>query len=1543
MALSEEQLKRLSSDLYDPREAEKKRRRRIEATAKARMQADIGKAQAGFAGDIEAITSSFKKIFKRGTYEKIGEKANEFFYPKRGYSDEELDKYDVDFNELQSSYTNAFEKLKNGEPKEKVLSDLKEELKIEDSPFSSQLKAKTKWLGEIGVSLAELAGLGTEYVANKFDKNFSKEWEEVAKSKVGSKLAEIGGKLVNITKPGSAEEAAVMKQFDEYTMVFGEVKGLKDASKVSRSVNRLKRVGVADKDVAKIINNGLKIEEEDLAKIARNYSPEVALGIEKTNDPKLAKRFVDLDVDVAEIEKHTLDIPRLSDKDRTTINEFSTYILEGEYKKNPDIILEEMASSLAEKLEIDIPKQKRPVLANRLLEAAERDENMQGLDQLYRNIGVDPKDVQVIEKAEEVVDPLMSEARKYKSEEDVYDKLGFTEGAKKTIIPIKDNGNVVGGIDASIKKDYPDTLLIHHVRILPESQGKGIGTKAIKQLFEDNPKINKLQGHATAESKSFWKKQGSTFSGSENNIFTIEKSKFTDIWNKAKGNEPTGEFAKPYLKHTPAVFAGYEKDEDGNIHYNAKKAIVAIGGVSLVGHPKMQKKITSVAKTVRGKLDPKEAKTILKEAEKEFKPKVSNLDPKEPTPDKAPIFRRFKQQVEDKWISAREKIQDDWVRQEKLQKEDGVDLAFNPLQKKVLYAGRKGTRQELLFEEVSEIDKEVVSMSKQLKVKDKDLYREVNDYLISKHAPERNAELGEKAAGITTEQANARRLEIEEGENFNAVKALAARIEDLHKQNLDLMLEGQLIDRELYDTLRNKYKNHIPLNRILETDDDVFQALATRGLDVKSSGLKRAKGSELEVEDILKNVTANLTQTITRVEKNRINLETLNFARKNPELELFEEIKPRAIGKTFDDKAILEEIKDPLVLSIREKGKPVYLKIKDEQIATMLKGVGQEQTPGWLKFIGAITRFYSATATRFNVAFAPSNLIRDSQELAVYLSSVKGIGFTGAAKSGINIPGSMKDVLNFMRGKETEGAKLYEEMRLAGGTTGGFSASTKKQLDLDFEKIKKLNRSNPRKAFEYVIRGIDNYNTVAEDATRLAAYKVAKANGFSVDDAAQLAKEATIDFNKKGTWGPAINALYMFSNASIQGSAKMLKAFKNPKVLATVSSGVGLAVWTINRHNDSVDPEWREKVSQWDRNSNLPIVVPTDDGVKYITIPVSWGLKPIKVMADTAYDTFNGYSKGIIDSTSNILASTIEAYNPLGGSDLTSTLTPTVLDMPLEIKANEAWHGGIIRPDWMEELPDAEKKFASTEETMIGGAFVAATGWISEKTDRQIDVSPENALYVFNQLIGGAGRLVGQTFNTIASIGTEKEVTANDIPFVSRFYKEKDEERVQQISNKLRSEKMFKELKKFKTGSEEQKQYIRDYFLSLDSDEEIAKEAFKIQDGGYDTSGIFRSKEKLAIEPTFKKALLHAEAGRTDLADEIYQRLSEPEREAFKKVRTSWRSANSSKLRELLEEDPIKAVEFAKSIELKSERDRLWKNLSKEEKELINSALSLSE
>src|SRR3990167_11163260 len=106
-----------------------------------------------------------------------------------------------------------------------------------------------------------------------------------------------------------------------------------------------------------------------------------------------------------------------------------------------------------------------------------------------------------------------------------------------------------------------------------------------------------------------------------------------------------------------------------------------------------------------------------------------------------------------------------------------------------------------------------------------------------------------------------------------------------------------------------------------------------------------------------------------------------------------------------------------------------------------------------MRAVSTFTRYYSGLATRFNPEFAAPNKIRDVQEMMTYLAAQKDMGVKGVLKSLVGDPASIKAVTDGLRGADTPGARIYHEMKAAGGTTGGLGLSTRAQTELNIDKI----------------------------------------------------------------------------------------------------------------------------------------------------------------------------------------------------------------------------------------------------------------------------------------------------------------------------------------------------------------------------------------------------------------------------------------------------------------------------------------------------------
>lgn len=758
----------------------------------------------------------------------------------------------------------------------------------------------------------------------------------------------------------------------------------------------------------------------------------------------------------------------------------------------------------------------------------------------------------------------------------------------------------------------------------------------------------------------------------------------------------------------------------------------------------------------------------------------SQITTQEPT-----LWKRVSETLRGGLTSTVEFLQDADVRIKNLQRNAIVTDESNIYQKLTLMPGRLGDVVERGRTAVKEVIDDMAKFAKESNLDLATVRKEVNDYLLVKHAPERNAALGDKAAGISTEDAAKRLKEIEASPGFAKVQEFANKLADLNTQTLDMLHDSGVVGDELYETLRNKYKNHVPLNRLFEEADDVGEILSGKGLDVRSSGIKRAKGSRREVADIVENIVVNYEQAAIRSEKNIVDQAALKFVRDNPNPKLFEIRKPKVIGRAIDDfkdfqnakgRVIFEKTQDPHILQMFENGKPVWIEIKDPHLAVAMRGVGREKLGSILTAVAAFTRTYSGLATRFNPEFAFPNKLRDLQETMIYLSAQKDVSVRGAAKAALRDPQSLKAVTDGIRGVDSEGARLYAEMKRMGGTTGGMGLSTRKKVQLDIKNLEKLATSKPRAFAEGVVNYVDHWNTIFEDSTRLSVYRTALEQGLSKERAAFLAKEASVNFNRMGKGGPVINALYMFSNASIQGSAKMIRSLRNPKVLAGVTAAVGSSVAAIDTWNDMVDPEWREHIYAWDRLNALPIALPSDDEtVRYITVPVSWGVKPIMVMANYAYDAMAGKGFDGAKASNDIFTAIAEAYNPMGGSDALSAATPTILDIPFEIGRNLSWAGGPIKPDRDPYAPESIKYFDSLEKKESGRLAIGLSEMLS---GAGIEVSPADLNYAYEGYVSGAGRAVTRLGNTIFGAATGKLPPINEFPFLSRFYKQKLEDEI---------------------------------------------------------------------------------------------------------------------------------------------------------------------
>ena len=696
----------------------------------------------------------------------------------------------------------------------------------------------------------------------------------------------------------------------------------------------------------------------------------------------------------------------------------------------------------------------------------------------------------------------------------------------------------------------------------------------------------------------------------------------------------------------------------------------------------------------------------------------------------------------------------------------------------------------------------LAAKASELGVEASTLSRSVNDYLYAKHGIAYNKSLGDGAAGKTTAEF---RDTIKRFEKSGMDKQLGEAIQlrtDLSKRILDTIEEGGLISKADAKNLRKKFPDYVPLNRILETDDlaDIAPKITGRtgAYETLSSGIRRARGSDLEVNDISQNIVDNLINATRRAQVNKANQALVKLIRDNPleagaiasvrkpkivgtrlVKDTSDEAKAlRAAGKKVPMKKVPEyENADKNVLTVFEDGKRLFVEFKDPKLAAAIKGTNKQVASGLIRAAQTYNKFVGGLYTRFNPEFLIPNLVRDRSEAFVNNMSKMSLGQAAKTLDPIStLRDDMRAIYRNLRGQRAKGGraesmdKLYDEFVESGARTGGLGLSTIKDVEKSIEELsKRLNSPSKSKAraFNNFVNGA---NEVFENATRFATYRRARASGMTKDQAALAARDSSFDPRLQGSQGDTLRALYLFSNPAIQGARNFLRSMKNPKVASAVMASLTSTALIIDKYNQSIDPDWREKVPEFKVNKHITIVrgQNPDGSLDYFSIPIGYSMVPFKIAADYAQRIMFGGEENIDVKTvgASMAKSVIDSYNPMGGSPV-----PTVVRPVLELARNKDGLGRDIRPSWLENenISAVEKIHPWTAKTQ-GGEL--AINLAEQLEDMGYEVSPENLLYLYQNYTGGPGTTIKRLLNLTSKLWNGERTSRSDWPIARRFYGE---------------------------------------------------------------------------------------------------------------------------------------------------------------------------
>jgi hypothetical protein len=724
-------------------------------------------------------------------------------------------------------------------------------------------------------------------------------------------------------------------------------------------------------------------------------------------------------------------------------------------------------------------------------------------------------------------------------------------------------------------------------------------------------------------------------------------------------------------------------------------------------------------------------------------------------------------------------------------------------------------------------------------------------YLMAKHAPERNRRVALLyqdrnmvgplpdfvGAGISTEDAN---RVVAELENPSMIKAAGIVYEMLAK-NRERMVEAGLINEDTADSWDSNYQFYVPLKGFATTEDEAGNLVAPKGLpkgfSVSGKESFKALGRTSQAENPVLFALADSEEKIVRARRNEVGQQFLSLAdaiqeRGSEQLKVYrtEDVYPTVRAKNNKGKYINKQMRademrmatrldtgDKRFLSVKVDGEEIFIEIADAGLNRAMHNVGAENFAGLTGFLGSTTDFMQKFQNfrrnmliNWNPSWFLINPLRDLQTGLMY--NLAQESKEGGMVEGENLTGEIirrylpaySAYYKNLRGNKADNEydAYYAEYQKAGAQTG---LTLTKDIDEQRARLNALLTDGPLVAKgKQGLQEIEYLNQASENAVRFATYVSAREAGVSVQKAANLAKNLTVNFNRKGELSSGLNLFYLFFNAAVQGTANIAQAMSGRTADGSLTkaqigaASIALVAYMVTQHNlgaadeDDDGESLYNDLSDYDHLMSWNMVM--DDGKTFFQIPMPYGYGFFHTLGRLGAEYMNE-TKDEGDVAAELTASFAHHMlpPPLGfvgavgtvddldefGKRMLGNVAPSIFEPVVQYATNTNHFGSplylednpLIRPS----APDSSRAKRSTSQV-----YRDIAEWMNDATGGSlyrsgaVDVSPDGMQYLQEYLLGGLGRFVNRSADLAAKYNSpeDEEITASDVPIVRYFFGE---------------------------------------------------------------------------------------------------------------------------------------------------------------------------
>jgi hypothetical protein len=501
-------------------------------------------------------------------------------------------------------------------------------------------------------------------------------------------------------------------------------------------------------------------------------------------------------------------------------------------------------------------------------------------------------------------------------------------------------------------------------------------------------------------------------------------------------------------------------------------------------------------------------------------------------------------------------------------------------------------------------------------------------------------------------------------------------------------------------------------------------------------------------------------------------------------------------------------------IHFKQNGQEWVILVTDKRIGQAYNRTNMTDSGTFLQLTSQLNRYYSAIHTSMYPEFIVGNFVRD---LGTALGHLEGLKETME-----DLQDQKRVTRNILKNIKGAGVGLKQNIRdgrrdtywsnrahqfgEAGGRINFFGFKNVR----DFEKkwnsfVSDTSVGAFKRHFKMVTEFVSDYNAVVENVIRLSTFdevvKILIANGRTEVDAHMIAgdvvRNLTVNFSQKGEMSSGLNALYLFFNASVQGSARMFQAlfarpgkygkrFTRVQKLAGSIMLMGFAQSILNSVLGGDDEDGRNRYAQIDltnRSRQGYFYIPGFD--TFMKVPWAYGYNFFWAVGDTAGALMMGQANPG-QATMHLASTAAESFMPFSfgaGDNLfkntLSAVSPTFIDPLVDLAINESYFGQPIYKEnlWGSSDPPSERYWGSTGPIFkgISRGMNALTGG-SRAEEGFFSISPDILEFVWETASGGIGRFAENTTDLVLTIGpgtiTHKDtgmIKWNKVPFIRRF------------------------------------------------------------------------------------------------------------------------------------------------------------------------------